>query len=69
MPLNQSKYDCDGDCGAYVEVNLHERGKFVDAAVIDVMQALGWTTRTHGKRTEFYCQFCQKRARRIVEGS
>ena len=66
--LYTSWFECDGDCGSKIELTLHERAVSVQASCRDVAETLGWTTRDRGKKTEVYCQFCQKRAKRIVEG-
>ena len=59
--------ECDGDCGARIEITV--RGKAGMGLCDAAAEALGWTTRDRGKKTEVYCPFCQSRARRIVQGT
>lgn len=60
--LYTESLDCSGDCGAKIELTTHDRG---GGFVKSVAEILGW--KTVGTR-DVYCVFCQKRAKRIVEG-
>ena len=60
--------ECDGECGAKIELII-PASPVRKVLLHSVAELLGWATRDHGKRTEVYCPFCQKRAERIVKGS
>jgi len=59
---------CDGECGTKIELTSRDKKDVVDGMLDSCAEVLGWTTRDYGKQTEVYCPFCQKRARRIVDG-
>lgn len=60
--------DCSGECGAAIEIRLRGTRDGGLGACQTAAEALGWTTRDHGKKVEIFCPFCQERARRIVQG-
>ena len=66
--LYHGMIECHGECGAKIELAAREKPDIALGIVMSVAELLGWTTRDRGKQTEIYCPFCQKRARRIVEG-
>jgi hypothetical protein len=76
VPSITNEYiECYGDCGSKIEITL--RGipeRAADGLLMSLAETLGWTTRdrkgkTEDKTPEVYCEFCQKRAKRIMEGS
>jgi len=58
--------DCDGDCGAQIQITLRESkmDMTLRAAV-----AIGWKVVKTGHRRsyEFFCPFCQSRAKRVAK--
>lgn len=62
--------ECDGKCGSKVEVTVaskRQRGSTV-GDLMGVLELLGWKTVTTGKRTMVFCDYCQDKAKLIVEG-
>lgn len=60
--------ECDGDCGSSVNVRLRQ-GKDPETAAIQAAVAIGWLGSDLGRGKnaprEYYCLFCQERAKRI----
>lgn len=71
MALFNNVLECDGECGARIEITLRE-AKPHDGDLNSVAELLGWSTadRKKGKKIEVqvFCPFCQARAKRIMEG-
>lgn len=68
MTMFTNSLECDGDCGSKIELTAPTKKDVHGLVLTSVAEHLGWTTRDHGKKVEVYCQFCQKRALRIVDG-
>lgn len=59
--------ECNGECGAKIEVTLRNRNNIGNCH--SIAEALGWTTRDpkdKRRTTEVYCEHCQTLAKRIV---
>jgi len=55
--------ECDGDCGAQIEIRLRESKRDM---TLRASAAIGWKAVKTGRSYEFFCPFCQARAKRMV---